>query len=1293
MAKTIIKDGTSQDERLLPALKEGYFNVDEMRLEDLLALSAGFASLLKYYNRSNSEDGDWSIFFESDEAAVLAMLLAENLRRAEADFYRLSWQQASIVDGLKNGLIGMETLPAFVLASKINSWYLKFSRLSSVSAVRIHDKIADVIEKMLAAELQSLRNFLQAIDADAATRSFAPFGSVWQGEQTGAGRHIAVGDPALGKRLKANFYAFHNAVLFLQEAAAEILQESLGRSNHEPAMGLFISFLKLFSRVQQRINGFTRKHLDFYYGEVLKISRLDFVADSTHLLLRPDIAGREVLIEKGTAFRAGVDENNNDLIYVADEELQVNDARVCALHTVYFERDRLISPENQLVDTAGTGGRMYTTGARLNRIEVPDAPPLAEDGELPVQPLFGSTRRGRGKRQLASARLGFALASNVLLLQEGRRDVVLTIRFASDSGLANFVRELAQRLATSEPDAFFKAFRRIFRISLTTATGWLEIADYLPLSSLVDESCEADSLTIRFLLPDSAPAIVGYASDVHGERFDTSMPVLKAEISPESYFYGYSLLRTMKVQEIAIDVAVKRCSDIQVYNQFGRLNTNSQFNPFGPMPTVGNYVVIGSREAACKKLTAFEVELEWGGLPDGPEGFEGLYQGYPMKFGCDVFKANLSVLRDRRWQPGSEERPATFLFERIAGASESGSREVSPQRRLEFDGLCELARPTGHIPATDYGYDALSKDGFFRITLAGPQYAFGHRDYPMVMSQVMTENAKRSRFGIRKLLRMVRLPRRPQPARFIPKSRPIRMLMPHLLPGTSRQAKKTPATPLPPSALDLPVTPLPSQPYTPQVNAISVNYRATATISLENVTSAEEGHLADKIYHLHPLGLEALSPKLQGSIHLVPRYDDDGNLLIGITASRLSGPLTLYFHLRDDSLPEAGETEFGFTWHYLASNRWKKLEQAQVVSDGTRGFLRSGIVALDIPADINRDNTVLPGDLYWLRISSSSNRLHSLCSLYSVYAQALRVSWKKQPGNSLDHLAEKLSAGTISEPKRTIPGIAGICQIEASFGGVAGEGREQWVRRVSERLRHKNRAVTPWDYERLILQRFPELYKVKCFPCMSGDPAHRGKSMPGRLLIAVIPYPRQTGVENMQPMANALLLREVRDFVAGQASAFVHIEVCNPAYERVQVRCRVRLKHGVASGLSLRRLNHAIVDYLSPWNSGGYKARFDWRLHCNDIQSLLLGLDYVESVSAVSLLHLSETGDDRHRLYDTARDGTAGIRPSCPWSIAVPVSQHLIGTMDAMGDGAPEPTGISELSIGNTFVLSGSTHA
>ncbi|NNM82261.1 MAG: hypothetical protein HKL98_06660 [Burkholderiales bacterium] len=1192
MTTSIIRDGTSREERLLPALKEGYFDVDELGFEDLFAMAAEYAGLLEYRNLENRPEGSWRTFFESDEAGLLASLMAIDAKKLHSDSRHFILNFGARLEDIREGRAGIDSIPLFRVADRIDNAYVRLAASMSQAAVRIREKIAESVERALGKELRQTRDLLENFGIDTGA-TFGRFHPLWELEE------VPTLKSGSEKAMIANFQAFHNAFLLLQEEAGKILAISLQRGDHEPAMGLFIVFLRLFAKVQGKLNRFTHRHLLFYYGEVLKVARRPFVPDRVHLLLVSDVPGREVVVGKGTEFLAGVGEEQR--VYASDEEIVVTDAKVCELHTIHVDRDeRMI-----------TKGHPLASSVKLDRLL----------GTEP-RPIFGARRHTHDGKKPGDARLGFAVASDVLLLGQGKRDVEITFRFAQVRDLGMLVKKLGEDLETTEADAFFKAFRNMFRISITSEKGWMDVGEYLPLCSVVDaERCEEGSFLVEFRVPESAGAVVPYSAQVHGENLETDLPVVRFVLDPDAYLYAWSLLCELPLEEISIEAEVSGCTDILIYNQLGELSADAQFAPFGQIPAQGDYLVVGCHEASRKRLVDFEVELEWAGLP--VRGFEDHYRAYGMPFGNGVFRVDLAVLRDRAWVPAEGMQVA--LFEEEDG-------KAARTRCISFRKLCQFTRLVRGAGRDEYAYGPRAKAGFFRISLSSPQYAFGHRDYPLILSRVMTENAKLDRFGITGLLKR-----------------------------------------------NLPRHPLPGQPYTPMVKAVSVNYRATSRISMEQ---EGEGRSADRIFHLHPLGFEALSPRSYGKVSLVPNYDADGNLYIGISATRISGTISLFFHLRDDSLPEAGAMDFDFSWHYLSSNRWKRLDRSRLVSDTTCGFLSSGIVVLEIPDDINRENTVLPSGLFWLRVSASGADLHALCTLHGVHAQAICASWTGAGPSS--HLSSGLPAGTIRASKRTLTGISEIRQITDSFGGMEEEGEEAWTIRVSERLKHKMRAVTPWDYERLVLQNFPEIGKVKCFPCM--DSERKGAVAPGHLLVVMIP--RLGESSNMQPMVNAMLIRKVREFLAGIAPPFASISVRNPAYEKVQVRCKVRFRKGSGQGLYLKRLEQEIHDYLSPWSPVGHGARFGWSMSCNEIEAHVRELEYIESVSGLSLLHVSESGPQSYTISDTARQKANEIRPTHPWSILIPFRNHLIEVVDESGAWLPEETGISKLAIGSTLVLS-----
>ena len=65
------------------------------------------------------------------------------------------------------------------------------------------------------------------------------------------------------KQLHTAFYALHNAIAYLKTQVPAYLQDSLTSQQHAPATGLFMVFLRLYGKAQQKINQFTQRHLDF----------------------------------------------------------------------------------------------------------------------------------------------------------------------------------------------------------------------------------------------------------------------------------------------------------------------------------------------------------------------------------------------------------------------------------------------------------------------------------------------------------------------------------------------------------------------------------------------------------------------------------------------------------------------------------------------------------------------------------------------------------------------------------------------------------------------------------------------------------------------------------------------------------------------------------------------------------------------------------------------------------------------------------------------------------------------
>jgi len=1238
--------GTEQRERFPAALEAGYFQVDELAFEHRVAMTAALARQLRFIDLGNQDAGNWSPLFASDVTLVLA-------RIASIDLYAL---QSGFLRDFESAPLEQLAHQVVALAHWLDLWFKSLAGDGDHAARAMRERIRQLVEQQLGEDLRWVH------------RHFG--GRRWQGQAIAHRQHrlaeiwahdrplLAAGASQRSERelLRERYFAFLSAIDGVQNLARELLPATLHSGTHEPAAGLFIAFLKLYESVQHTLNRFSARHVDFYYRDCLGFSPADPAPDRVHLAcLRDARAAGEVSVPAGTVFDAGKDAAGRPVRFRSDEAVVVTDARVAALCTLRLERDALISPEREFG---------FVTRAKATR--------LAPDGST-AWPLFGGGRA----RAADDARIGLAVASPLLLLREGEREIHLELRLPSSGdapALEALVDEVAgargadalrdafgrllgrwllsdgtelsaaqwQRLrdaarrelggelpapaAAGDPLGllngsglperalmFERVFQGLFKLQLSAADGWLDASDAHVARA------PGGGLAISLRLRPEAPAIVGCDPVLHGAGWPTRLPLMRLEVGTQGRLYPYSLLAALPLAEAMLRVSASGVRDVMLYNNLGRLDPGKAFNPFGPLPVLSSYLIVGAQEAACKNIRRLALHIEWGGLPIDAGGFDTYYRGYGAEQREGSFTAALSLLRDGQWQGCSGVSAQQPLF---AGLDDTG--HLLPAITIEVDP--GSVRKNCRASTEDWSAGTMPRNGLCRLQLSGPRGAFGHAAYPVVLADVVTANART---------------KRPQP--------------------------------------------LPNPPYTPLIERLTLSYEAASVIHLERDDGAQPGADTERLLHLHPFGIEALQTAAAGARHgLLPRFEQDGNLYIGIAATDPGGTLTLLFQLREsaaEATPRPGRSRI--TWATLAGDQWRPLPPARVLADSTQGFLTSGIVTLDLPRDLTCDNGVMPAGLYWLRLSAADG-FEGFASLQSVQAQALHAS-RVMPEGAVALAA--LAEGSITQPVSSLPGLAAVAQLGPSAGLRAAEDQRALYTRAGERLQHKQRASNAWDVERLLLARFPEVFKVRC---LSADAAG---GPPGQVLAVVVPQvPRnQPALALAAPRFNAVELRRMADYLAGLSSPFARVQVRNPAYERIQLRCAVGLQRGAHEGAALQRINQAVIEYLSPWFDGGYGPRFDWLVRSEDLEARLRALEGVAFVTQLSLLSVACSDEAVYTLSDTARApagvGAGHVRARTPWSLALPMATHIVGAAESFPDPAPLVTGVSRLAIGSTFVI------
>jgi len=435
-------------------------------------------------------------------------------------------------------------------------------------------------------------------------------------------------------------------------------------------------------------------------------------------------------------------------------------------------------------------------------------------------------------------------------------------------------------------------------------------------------------------------------------------------------------------------------------------------------------------------------------------------------------------------------------------------------------------------------------------------------------------------------------------------------------------------------------------PYTPTIARLTAGYKAQISIKRNSHSwDSDSGDAVDQLLHIHPFGESPIDPK---GPTLLPRYDQAGELYIGLRGLVPPQHLALLVQLAEGTgNPDLEPVPLA--WSCLDGDRWTPVVP---LADGTRGLLNSGIVELALPAVA--PSTRLPARLYWLRVAIPRNPA-SRCDCIDIQAQAAAVRFEDH-GNAPDHYDRPLPKGRITRLLEADGRIAALVQPYSAYSGRPPEPPELLRTRTSERLRHKQRALAPWDYERLVLERFPQIYKAKCIPAGDG---------PGRVRVIVIPNIRGACPgDSFAPKAPADLLGDIRTYLAGRAPPSAGVTVCNARYEGLGIRLSVCFRPGQEVSLAVRRLRLDLIRYLSPWAfDKGAEIMFGGRIHLNSVIEFTARLDYVDYAGHVVFW----TSNDTASPY-IERPKTDEIAAATLDGVLVSARYHFISVMDGRAE-------------------------
>jgi hypothetical protein len=426
-------------------------------------------------------------------------------------------------------------------------------------------------------------------------------------------------------------------------------------------------------------------------------------------------------------------------------------------------------------------------------------------------------------------------------------------------------------------------------------------------------------------------------------------------------------------------------------------------------------------------------------------------------------------------------------------------------------------------------------------------------------------------------------------------------------------------------------------PLGPVISAITMDYRASQTIALDSTGAEAYAQRQARFFHVGPFGQAEQHP-LHTSAHkvtLLPRFAFDradsgtqsgAEFYIGVASLRPPQNLALLMEVAPGTAdPLASKPNPHVGWSYLRDNEWVAFAGNEV-GDGTAGLLNSGIVTLGVPADATATNTLLAPGLHWLRLAVA-RKVDAACRLLLVGAQAIEARFIDRD-NDPAFAAATLPAGVATKLAVPDAAIKQISQPFASFGGRGAEAAGDFHTRISERLRHKDRAIALWDYEHLVLEAFPQIYKVKCLNHTQYQPDGGGAGIyrelaPGHVTVVTVPNQLFQNLRDpLRPYTSLDLLERIDAFLRQRSGCFVRLHVRNPQFEEVRLAFKLRLRDGYDESYHVKLLREEITRFLSPWAyAGGASPTFGGKVYKSVLINFVEERPYVDYVTDFQLFH------------------------------------------------------------------------
>ncbi|MBS7231622.1 hypothetical protein KHA90_11360 [Flavobacterium psychroterrae] len=1233
----ILTDQNSAINSLNESLVPDPYLIDGRTEQDWLHFLTEFSKLINFYNDKNKIEGNWNPFLLKDPVFLMASISKTNYKNLHSSYKNSCSEIKRLIQNETNS----QSNALNKLFDHITSVYKIIERwthylLSNNESYDLKTYIINEVKNRLSIDfwaIQSFRNYLYKLsfngifivpspqqDFDSFDKNIwninkdkSPFWEVFgfETEQNILQAKDKMTTFCLDILTKIGDKLFHFLETIIHHSGKEFKKLSL-KKGHFPDTTLLRSFVNILQLQQNQLNKISEKHLDFYYKDILKQTKLPAIPDNAYLCATLAKNDSVFTLPSGTLFSAGIDAQKNPVLFASQKNVNLNPAVIKSVQTLTYQN------------------QPNTNSFNLQTISKPTSIQLDQDNKAISWETFGTTTPS-----VNALPVGISFASPMLLLREGQRTITLTLEFDS-----------AVDLQLLQNATYF----------LSTQKNWLKLV-VLPTDFQLNASLP-NTVIITLNIDPVQPSIEPFL--INPDGISSDWPMMKI------LFQTISNPNTPpKIVNLTIEVKIKGIKTFQLYNDFGELNTKNPFPPFGPIPVANANFIIGNNEIFSKPLDSLLIEIDWDKRPADFENYYSAYNHYlfvlnnPTKqnsfvsevedkiknifhkkvvlpnpdvpFSNKAFTANFNIMQGKSWQgltmtkientandsvfvPTSEVSSPVYLF---------GQEKPDPKQPIlstssslyiyyktntsQIATIPFLADP--NIQKEPLKFTDTSSSGFLKMTLSGCEYGFGSELYPNVVANIALQNGNKLAMAkdkeVTDFVASANLPFAPKIKTF---TGTYSASVTYKLDGTNP---------------DYPFQYFLYSPFSTYSLFDSITIDSTATVINTTIT-----------------GVSATS--ITTGFPLYPSFNYTGALFIELTNLICNSSINLYFELARNTT--AITTEDSVQYYYLTKNGWNEIKP---LSDETDQFRCSGIIALPIPADCGNNAMFMPGTNNWIAVTVTG-KPESYSKTTFLQANGFSV---ERTGTAFLSNTEKpeIAATTITKPETKISQIATIIQPFASFGGKAAENKTDRNRRVSNSIKTKNRASSPADYFTLIAENFNDVYYSKVVTKNSDNSCN----------VYLVKKAKENDANAFIPLVDNSLEIKVEQFLKQNSSPFINLNVNNFNLEYVCIATKISIKSGYQETLIQKNVNLALKLYLSPWITDcPSQIEIDKPLTNAKVSSFIQNIEGVATVENVyfSSYYINSTTG----LQTSLKQNKETLKPHGPITLLVSSPNHDI---------------------------------